>query len=153
MREDVLEIIWQDDAFVAVNKPAGLLVHRSPLDPSEERFALQLVRNILGRRVYPVHRLDRPTSGVLLFALSPEGAQQLSAAFAERRVGKHYLAVVRGVMADEGVIVHPLADLPDRYLSSRQPNRPKRAAKAPPGGAITVTSSPVEGWGKVSSTA
>lgn len=114
------EIIWQDDSFVAVNKPAGLLVHRSPLDPREERFALQLVRDRLGRRVYPVHRLDRPTSGVLLFALSPEGAQQLAAAFAERGVEKRYLAVVRGVVPEEGVVDHPLADLPDRYLSSRQ---------------------------------
>ncbi|HEY6872305.1 MAG TPA: pseudouridine synthase [Geobacteraceae bacterium] len=110
-----LEIIRQDDAFVAVNKPAGLLVHRSPLDPREERFALQMARNILGRRVYPVHRLDRATSGVLLFALSPGWARQLAAAFAERRVEKGYLAVVRGFTAEEGVIDHPLADLPDRY--------------------------------------
>jgi tRNA pseudouridine65 synthase len=125
-----LEIIWQDESFVAVNKPAGLLVHRTPLDPREERFALQLVRDILGRRVYPVHRLDRPTSGVLLFALSPAMAQQLAATFAERRVEKHYLAVVRGVTAEAGVIDHPLADLPDRYLSSRQDGEERDAVTA-----------------------
>ncbi len=130
MREDGLEIIWQDESFVAVNKPAGLLVHRTPLDPREERFALQLVRDILGQRVYPVHRLDRPTSGVLLFALSPAMAQLVAAAFAERRVEKHYLAVVRGVVADEGVIDHPLADLPDRYLSSRQDGEEREAVTA-----------------------
>src|SRR6266567_7128086 len=85
-----LEIIWQDDSFVAVNKPAGLLVHRTPLDPREERFALQLVRDLIGRRVYPVHRLDKPTSGVLLFALSPEAARSLTEAFTARQPEKTY---------------------------------------------------------------
>lgn len=102
MKGDGVEIIYRDDHLVAVNKPSGLLVHRSPLDPREERFALQLVRDRLGRRVYPVHRLDRATSGVLLFALSPEAAKPLAAAFAERRVKKGYLAVVRGVTEEGG---------------------------------------------------
>ncbi|MRR39334.1 pseudouridylate synthase, partial [bacterium] len=61
-------ILYLDDHFVAMNKPAGLLVHRSDIDRHETRFALQLVRDLLGRHVFPVHRLDRPTSGVLLFA-------------------------------------------------------------------------------------
>jgi tRNA pseudouridine65 synthase len=117
VRGDGLDIIYQDDFFVAVNKPAGLLVHRSPVDRHEQRFALQLVRDRLGQRVYPVHRLDRATSGILLFGRSSAAAQLLTTAFAERRVTKSYLAVVRGIAADEGMIDHPLPDVLDRRLS------------------------------------
>ena len=73
-----LELVYQDEHLVAINKPAGLLVHRSHLDRHETRFALQMLRDQIGRRVYPVHRLDKPTSGILLFALSPDIARQLS---------------------------------------------------------------------------
>src|SRR5210317_1728353 len=75
---EVCELLYRDDYLVAVNKPAGLLVHRSPIDRHETRFALQQVRDQLGQHVYPVHRLDKPTSGVLLFALSSEVARLLS---------------------------------------------------------------------------
>lgn len=111
-----MEILYQDDHLVAVNKPPGLLVHRSPVDRRETRFALQLTRDCLGRRVYPVHRLDRATSGLLLFALSPDVARFLAAAFAGGGVRKEYLAVVRGFLDDSGVIDHPLADVADRLL-------------------------------------
>jgi len=68
-----LTLLYQDEWLVAVNKPSGLLVHRSWLDKGETRFAMQMTRDLIGgRHVYPVHRLDRPTSGVLLFALSPK---------------------------------------------------------------------------------
>ncbi len=69
-----LDIIYEDEHLVAINKPSGLLVHRSEIDRHETAFALQLVRNQLGQRVYPVHRLDKPTSGVLVFARQPETA-------------------------------------------------------------------------------
>ena len=65
----MLDIIYRDDYFIAIHKPAGLLVHRSEIDRHETRFALQLLRDQIGQRVYPVHRLDKPTSGTLLFAL------------------------------------------------------------------------------------
>jgi tRNA pseudouridine65 synthase len=112
--DETLQILYHDDQLVAVHKPAGLLVHRSDLDRHETRFALQLVRDQLGMRVYPVHRLDRPTSGLLLFALSPETARVLAGAFEARLVEKRYLAVVRGIIGEEGVVDHPLADEPDR---------------------------------------
>lgn len=108
------DILFADDHLVVVHKPAGLLVHRSPIDRRETRFALQLVRDQIGRHVYPVHRLDRPTSGILLFALAPETAQTLCRAFIEGKVDKTYLAVVRGVTGAEGVIDHPLVEEPDR---------------------------------------
>ena len=80
----VLNILYQDEYMVAVDKPAGLFVHRSFMDRDEIYFALQLVRDQIGQYVYPVHRLDRPTSGVLLFALTKEVARKLSEAFANK---------------------------------------------------------------------
>ena len=109
-----MEILFLDEQLVAVNKPAGLLVHRSAVDRQETMSALQLTRDRIGRRVYPVHRLDRPTSGVLLFALSPEMAAILGAAFAGRTVAKRYATVARGMVAEEGVIDYPLMEEPDR---------------------------------------
>ncbi|WP_274620382.1 pseudouridine synthase [Colwellia maritima] len=80
----ILTILYQDDYLVAVDKPPGLFVHRSFMDKDETYFALQLVRDQIGKYVYPVHRLDRPTSGVLLFALTKEVAQKMNAAFADK---------------------------------------------------------------------
>lgn len=103
-----MDILYQDELLVAVHKPAGLLVHRSMLDRHETHFALQIVRDLTGRRVHPVHRLDKATSGVLLFAFEPEVASALSSAFERREVGKRYLSIVRGHPAEAGTIDHPL---------------------------------------------
>lgn len=113
-------ILYQDDWLVAVDKPSGLLVHRSEIDRHETRFAVQLVRDRIGRRVYPVHRLDKPTSGVLLFALSPEVASRLGAAFTDGRVSKRYLALVRGWIEQAGRLDHALKDLPDGVSEYRR---------------------------------
>jgi tRNA pseudouridine65 synthase len=108
-------LLYRDDDYVIVHKPAGLLVHRSPIDRRETRFALQLVRDLVGRHVYPVHRLDKPTSGLLAFGLSSPAARALAEAFAAGAVSKTYLAVVRGVVPDSGTIDHPLVEELDRY--------------------------------------
>jgi len=84
LEKPVLNILYQDEYLVAVDKPAGLFVHRSFMDKDEIYFALQLVRDQIGKYVYPVHRLDRPTSGVLLFALTKEVAQKMNEAFANK---------------------------------------------------------------------
>jgi tRNA pseudouridine65 synthase len=110
-----LPILYRDDRLVAVHKPAGLLVHRSDLDRRETRFAVQLLRDQLGRPVWPLHRLDRGTSGVLLFALDADTARRLGGQFASGGTGKTYLAVVRGWPAESGVIEHPLAPLHDAH--------------------------------------
>ena len=115
-----LEIIYQDQWLVAINKPSGLLVHRSMLDRHETRFAVQLLRDQIGQRVYPAHRLDKPTSGVLLFALDPETAGLLSAQFREHVVKKTYLALVRGWPEDSGCIDYPLVDGPIKGNSAKQ---------------------------------
>jgi tRNA pseudouridine65 synthase len=109
-----MQILYRDDLLAAVAKPAGLLVHRSPIDRRETRFALQLARDLLGQRVYPVHRLDRATSGVLVFALTPAVAHSLMRSLAAGEVAKTYLAVVRGVTAETGTIDYPLAEPVDR---------------------------------------
>ncbi len=83
-QKPLLKILYQDDYLVAVDKPAGLFVHRSFMDKNEIYFALQLVRDQIGKYVYPIHRLDRPTSGVLLFALTKEVAQQMNEIFANK---------------------------------------------------------------------
>lgn len=104
----MLDILYRDDLLVVVHKPSGLLVHRSMLDRHETRFALQMVRDQTGRHVYAAHRLDKGTSGALLFAFDREVAAALAAAFERREVGKRYLAIVRGHPAESGTIDHAL---------------------------------------------
>ncbi|MGD9330021.1 MAG: pseudouridine synthase [Desulfobacterales bacterium] len=104
----MIEIIHQDDDILAVNKPSGIKVHRGVYDSRRERFVLQRVRDQVGRHLYPVHRLDRPTSGVLVFALNPGAARSLAKSFARRQVHKTYVAVVRGYIAEAGQVDHPL---------------------------------------------
>jgi tRNA pseudouridine65 synthase len=109
-----LTLIYGDEHLVAIDKPPGLLVHRTQLAAGEDEAALQQLRDQLGRTVWPVHRLDRGTSGVLLFALSAEIASALGAMFEGGRMAKRYLALVRGwPAADEGVVDHPLARDPE----------------------------------------
>ena len=103
-----LEILYQDEHIVAVNKPAGMLVHRSWLDRHETQFVMQTLRDQIGQLVYPIHRLDRPTSGVLLFALNSETANLLCHQFEQKQTEKEYLAVVRGYVTGQGEIDYPL---------------------------------------------
>ena len=117
-----LELLYQNDHLVIINKPSGLLVHRSPIDPHETRFALQLLRDQLGKYVYPVHRLDKPTSGALIFALSREVAKTLSDSFAGREIAKTYVAVVRGYAPEQATVNHPLTEKFDK-LSGKTSNK------------------------------
>ena len=107
MKAANLNILFEDDYYVAVYKPAGLMVHRSRLKRTG-RFLLQQLRDRIRRPTFPVHRLDKPTSGVILFALSSEAAHLLASAFARKAVRKTYLAVVRGFMPEEGAVDQPL---------------------------------------------
>ena len=104
---DAPEILFRDDALVVVNKPSGLVVHRGWA--REEFYALTLVRDLVGQHVHPVHRLDRPTSGALVFALDRADVTTLQAAFADQKVHKRYLALVRGIPPAAGLIDHAIA--------------------------------------------
>jgi tRNA pseudouridine65 synthase len=106
-----LTILYHDEHVVAVHKPSGLLVHPSQVDRHATEFALHMLREKLGQHVFPVHRLDRATSGALVFALSSAAARALSEQFSGRTVEKHYLAVVRGVPPLQITIKHPLREL------------------------------------------
>lgn len=119
MPEPDIDILYRDNDLIAVNKPAGLLVHRSAIDRRETRFALQLVRDRIGQRVWPVHRLDKPTSGILIFALHGEAARCLTQAFQANRVHKTYLAVVRGYTETAGRIDYALKEELDKTTDRR----------------------------------
>jgi tRNA pseudouridine65 synthase len=108
-----LSILYRDEFLVAIDKPAGMIVHpgRDPVDL--EWIAMKRLRDQLGQRVFPVHRLDRPTSGVLLFALDPASAGIVQGDFAKRKVVKTYHAVVSGAVPKEWVCESPIQAEPD----------------------------------------
>ena len=105
----MLEIVYQDEHIIAINKPHGLLVHRSSIANDAKEFALQLLRDQVGRHVSPVHRLDRKTGGLLLFAFEKDVEIALHQQFQNGQVIKKYLAVLRGHSPDQQEIDYPLA--------------------------------------------
>ncbi|NWF35190.1 tRNA pseudouridine(65) synthase TruC [Mariprofundus sp. KV] len=125
----MLEILYRDEWLVAINKPADLLVHRSMIDRHETRFAMQMLRDQIGQHVFPVHRLDKPTSGVLLFALNSESARKIADVFTARDTQKTYLAIVRGFTDEQGVIDYPLKEELDKK-SDRKAQQDKEAQEA-----------------------
>ena len=127
---NMLDILYRDDCLVAINKPAGLLVHRSNIDRHETRFAVQLLRDQLGQRVHPLHRLDKGTSGVLLFALDVGSARKVGIQFQCDEVKKRYLAIVRGWPPEAGVIGHALSRQFDDYGRKLGADSPTEALPA-----------------------
>jgi tRNA pseudouridine65 synthase len=123
-----IELLFVDAHVVVANKPSGLLVHRGWDD--DDDVALFRVRDALGQHVHPLHRLDRGTSGALVFARTRAAAAGLSRAFEEGRVQKHYLALVRGCPPDSGVIDHAI---PKKKDGPRVPavTRFSRIARSP----------------------
>ncbi|CAM4224028.1 pseudouridine synthase [Vreelandella rituensis] len=119
-----LRIVYQDEYLVAVHKPSGLLVHRTALARGETEFLLQQLRDQLQRRVYPMHRLDRPTSGLIVFGLTPEVARALSESFTERQVEKRYLAVVRGMAPEQDRLDYPLREEDGSRPKAQMPPMP-----------------------------
>ncbi len=114
-----LPVLYQDEHLVAVNKPSGLLVHRSAIDRHEPETAMKIVRDQVGQWVFPVHRLDKSTSGVLVFALDRETARRMSLLFSDAKVSKTYLAVVRGFTSEADRINHPLKDRWDKMTDQK----------------------------------
>ncbi len=114
-----LSILYQDESLVVINKPAGLLVHRSKIDRHETQFAVQMLRDQIGQHVFPVHRLDKPTAGILVFALSAEIAKQMMSVFINNEVEKHYLAIVRGFTEQNGLIDYALKEQLDKMTDSK----------------------------------
>ncbi|WCE31205.1 tRNA pseudouridine(65) synthase TruC [Vibrio sp. SCSIO 43137] len=120
----MLDVVYQDEYLIAVNKPAGMLVHRSWLDKHETEFVMQTLRDQIGQHVFPLHRLDRPTSGVLFFALSSEVASDVMPMFANHEMQKTYHAIVRGWIEQGDVLDYPLKEeldkIADKFVSQEQ---------------------------------
>jgi tRNA pseudouridine65 synthase len=123
----MLDILYRDEHLIAINKPHGLLVHRSPIAADAEEFALQLLRDQIGQKVNPVHRLDRATGGLLLFALDKDTEIAMQQQFMENQVQKTYLAIIRGHTPDKEDIDYPLkkenGTLQDAFTSYTTINR------------------------------
>jgi len=124
-----LEILYKDENLVAINKPSGLLVHKSMIDRHEIYFAMKMLRDQIGMWVYPIHRLDKPTSGVLLFALNSDTARVMSEQFQAHTIEKMYIAVVRGYTDAEGFIDYPLSVKLDK-ITDKKANKEKEAEEA-----------------------
>ena len=123
-----LPVLYQDEHIIAIEKPPGLLVHRSPIDRHETVFAVQTLRDQIGQHVYPAHRLDRPTSGVLVFSFSSEIAAKLGQQMMDKQVVKTYHAVVRGFVHHTGYIDYALKyrydKIADKHKRPQQPPQP-----------------------------
>lgn len=105
----MITVLHLDDRYIAIDKPSGLLSTPSALAP-DRVTAMSLARDHVGHYVYPIHRLDRGTSGVLLFGLTPEAAGAAQAFFREHRAEKRYLAVVRGWVEEEGTVDYAIEE-------------------------------------------
>ncbi len=103
-----LTVLYEDEHLIAIHKPCGLLVHRTRIANDATEFALQILRDQIGQKVYPVHRLDRKTSGVLLFAKNEFSNRLMQQQFMSQNVKKKYLAIVRGWVENDGTIDSPL---------------------------------------------
>lgn len=125
----MFEVLYQDNNLIVINKPEGWLVHRSWLDKHETVVVMQTLRDQIGQHVYPIHRLDRPTSGVLIFALSSEIARLLSEQFASNKIEKTYHAIVRGYVDGEAIIDYPLVEELDK-IADKFANKDKPAQEA-----------------------
>jgi len=105
-----IEFLFRDETAVVVTKPSGMLVHRTREATDARVFLLQEVRDRVARLVYPLHRLDRPVSGVMLFALSSDATARWQESFGSPDTVKEYLALVRGVCPEAWSMDHPLTD-------------------------------------------
>jgi tRNA pseudouridine65 synthase len=120
-------ILYEDDHLIAINKPNGILVHRTKIS-EDTTFVLQLLRNQLGHRIYPIHRLDRGTSGVLVFGKTSEAAAAIAAQMRAGTVGKFYTAIIRGYVEEEALIDYALKH-PDRGVVQEAQTRYRRLAQ------------------------
>ncbi|MDZ4851144.1 MAG: pseudouridine synthase [Pirellulaceae bacterium] len=115
----ILNILYRDEHFVAVDKPPGMIVHRGSNSIGDQPVLLQTLRDQIDCLVYPVHRLDQPTSGVILFGLNPKAAATMVDLFTRRLVAKYYQAFVRGWLHRDMRLRIPLVSSDDDVRSHR----------------------------------
>jgi len=105
---NTLEILYQDDGLIAVDKPAGILIHQTQPPEPDDQIAMKILRDQIGQKIFTIHRLDRPTSGVVLFALSKASLRRAHDLFEKRQITKKYRAVVHGKTPPEWTVILPL---------------------------------------------
>ena len=103
-----LEIVFDDMHIIGINKPPNIAVHKSKVVGNQDVFVLQLLRNQVGYKVYPIHRLDSKTSGVLLFAKSSQDVANFQQLFYTKNIKKDYLAIVRGFFPEKQTLDYGL---------------------------------------------
>lgn len=102
-----LKVLAQSKEYVAIHKPSGFVTYAD--SPSQKKVSAQFfLENQLKRKLFPVHRIDKDTCGVLVYAFTPETAKALTALFRSHVVRKQYLAVVHGLIPERGTINEPL---------------------------------------------
>ncbi len=118
-KSEAVRILYEDEWLLAVDKPAGLLMHPSPIDPRETDTLAGRIKDYLGGATpHTIHRLDRPTSGVVLIARTVEVARLLADQFSRHQVTKQYWAITRGFTPEsfecDKALKEELDDLADR---------------------------------------
>ena len=124
-----IKILYEDQNYIAIHKQAGLLVHPSKLDSHEKITAVQILREQLKKQIFPVHRLDKPTSGVIIFALDSIAAEKLASQFRQNQVQKKYIALVRGHFKKEQLLDYPLKEELDE-IADRNNSKVREAQQA-----------------------
>lgn len=106
----MIKILFQDDYILAVHKPNNMLVHHSAManNQLEEKSLVQLLYDELGAKYYPIHRLDRKTSGIILFAKQKEFVKPFQDLFINNQIQKTYYGLVRGFISEKGKIDSPV---------------------------------------------
>ncbi|GAT61576.1 pseudouridine synthase [Paludibacter jiangxiensis] len=153
----MLDILYQDEYLIAINKPCGLLVHRTSIAEENEVFALQMLRDQVERKLFPVHRIDRPTSGVLVFAFSPEVARSLNDQLTNGESHKKYVALVRGWFPEEMICDRQvkndrgnLQDAVTRFVPEKQLELPLATDRYPTARFSVVEAYPLTGrWHQI----
>jgi len=105
-----IPVLYEDDNLIAVEKPSGLLVHAYKKETNERDHLLRRLKQQTGHYLYPVHRLDRPVSGVVLFGLNPDCVRELKSVWHHESTIKEYLALVKGQLTESGRFSFPLLD-------------------------------------------
>ncbi|TAJ12864.1 hypothetical protein DMA11_11040 [Marinilabiliaceae bacterium JC017] len=101
---DDVSILYQDEYLIAIDKPIDLPIHKNEFIPRGAMYATKLLGKLTGKPIFPVHRLDAKTTGVIVFAFSREMAGKLTRQFERKEVRKSYVALVRGLPDEEGCL-------------------------------------------------
>ena len=125
-----LTILYRDEHLIAVHKPEGLLVHRSNIDKSETQFLLQMLRDQVGEYLYPIHRLDKPSSGLILFGFNACVTAHIKKQMESNTATKEYLLICRGYTPDSGIIDHPLKPIDDFKSKTQRVKNTKPSQEA-----------------------